>query len=74
MAVTRPLHDRYAGVDVLLDWYLSLASLLKRSEEPLLDEAQLRMRIESMLSASRPEQPERERPSARGPVIQSDRL
>ena len=36
--------------DVLLDWYLSLASLMPVSREPLLSELELRARIERMMA------------------------
>ena len=36
------------SVDVLLDWYLALASLLPNSVEPLMNEAQLLVRIAAM--------------------------
>jgi hypothetical protein len=36
--------------DVLMDWYLALASLIPQSKEPLLDESALRTRIEGMMA------------------------
>jgi len=45
----RTLDFAATNAEALFDWYLSLAQLLPRSTEPLLDEASLRSRMESML-------------------------
>ena len=36
------------SAEMLIDWYLAIASLMSHSSEPLLDEAGLRARIEQM--------------------------
>ena len=38
------------SLELLLDWYLAIASLVPHSNEPLLDEAALRARLERMMS------------------------
>ena len=37
------------AIDVLLDWYLAIASLMPHSVEPLLNEPALRVRVEQMM-------------------------
>ncbi|KAL1524027.1 hypothetical protein AB1Y20_018941 [Prymnesium parvum] len=46
---SRTLDFAATNVQSLLDWYLALAHLVPNSSEPLLDESQLRARIEGML-------------------------
>ena len=46
----RPLDFAATNLEQLLDWYLALASLLPRSEEPLLDERGLRARIDAQIA------------------------
>ena len=45
----RTLDFAATNAEQLLDWYLALAALIPHSSEPLLDEEQLRQRIESMV-------------------------
>ncbi len=45
----RTLDFAATTAEALIDWYLSLASLLPHSKEPLLDEAALRERIGRMM-------------------------
>ena len=44
----RTLDFAATNVEQLLDWYLALASLIPQSSEPLLDEDELRQRMEQM--------------------------